>query len=1051
MYALARLGLILCAVGLLATFGSCGGDHDDGPPVTPGGYLPDDYELNNTLGDCRLITLDFLVPDLNLHNEYDEDYFCFDLTSDSFVVVTVDFIHASGNIDIQLLDAASTSVIAFSSSQQNIELMNELLSPGSYAVRVYSPSGDTNVYGIDIMAVTNGGSCPSDALEPLGNDTFCGPDIQDIVASPYFMTSLSIHDPADLDYFCFDIADLTTVDIKVSFFHSFGNIDMELLDSSQGVMAGSYSQNDNETLSVVLRAGQYSILVFGAFDPGVTDNCYSIDVSGALGGGLPPDPDDLPPGDNDTPGACSALGDLNLTPEYRATDLTIHTSDDEDYYCFTLSQDSNVTVDITFVNTLGNLDLELLDASAGLLGFSYGPTDNERVMADLLAGDYIVHVFGISNAINTYNLSINVFGPDGYETPPNDDYSNCSQVTLTSAPPTLFFSDTDLTIHNPFDEDWFCFTLPSQGTDWDVTVDVLFEHAVGDLDIDLVDSQGTLIQWSDSNDDNEQILSTLSPGDYGIRVFGFVSIAGFGGALNRYDLNILAAPALGGLPSDPVPWEPNNSFSSCSNVGNLDWAGAGFTIHNSGDSDYYCFTMTGAGDHTVTVDLTFLHANGDLDMELYMGPPGQPTLIAMAEGNTDNEQLVVVVPATLTYAVRVFGYNGATNTYDISISDTNTGSGFQMDGWEVNDDFAWPIPNWQDEGQFTNNPNLSIHNSVDQDYIGFQVAQPSSVTVNLTFTVPSVAFDLDMAILDDNRNFIAWAQSGSNNETLQVNVAPGIAYRIWVYGFQGGMNDYGFTITSGAPVPPGMDAYEPNDSLLQRRVVQVPAAIPNLSIHDPLTDDYYEVKFQNPDVLTVTLSFTHALGNIDLELLDISGALIADSVSTTNREEIVENLMAGDYVIHVFSPVANNYRMDLSSAAGGGGLIRDDYEFNDDQASCEVIALPFAEPNLTIHNPFDEDYFCFDLPRTSRVTVELRFLHVLGDIDVSLWCVWGGRQEPQSPECPGFVGGSSSFTDNEIIDDGQGGGLTLKEGSYYIIVESAFGGTNNYEMNVTAN
>ena len=1033
---------VLGAAFLFAVVAGCGSDSSDDGGGAPINVLnPDAYELNNSPSACSSVPENFLEPDLNLHNQFDEDYFCFSLTNDSFVVITADFVHGNGDIDIQLLDSM-TAPIDSSQTQQNVELITQSLLAGQYFVRVYSLQGDTNFYGLEIQAQSAGGPLSPDACEVNDTPGTCCP-LGNLDNGSYSATDMTIHDAADVDFYCFDVTAVTTVDIQISFFHSQGNLDMELQDSSQNVILAATSFTDNEIMNVVLPAGGFWIYVYGV---GGGTNRYALDVLGTPGGGLPMDFYEP----NDTPGACAALGDLSLipgTPTFEALGLTIQTVRDEDYFCFTLSQDSNVTIDLTFTNSAGNLDLELLDAAQTVFNFAKSYTDNERLSDSLLAGDYIIRVYGVSAATNTYDLSINVFGPDILE--PNDDpATNC--VATGPLPYTSPNPPGGLTIHDTLDEDWFCFDLPPAGTDWDVTIDLLFQDRVGDLDMDLFDAQQNRLQFGESRDDNEQIMSTLpANASYSLRVFGF------GGGMNRYDLNITAIPSAGGLNQDI--FEPNNSFLLCENVGNLPWGAVGLTVHNSADSDYFCFTMTGNGNHTVTVDLTFLNDVGDLDLELYLDPQGQRRLIARADSATDNEQIVAVVDAQLEYAVRVYGYNGATNTYDIDISDVN-GGGLAPDGYETNDDFDLlsatpPNPQFPDETSFPwSEPQMSIHNSLDEDYISFQVSQPRSVMVDLTFAVPGPTFDLDMAVLDDNRNVIARADSGTANESLQVNVADGIEYRIWIYGFQGAMNSYSIVIDDANPIPPQPDGFEPNDDCGSARTIPVPLSLTNLSIHDPATHDYYKVTLQNPDILTVQLNFTNALGDLDLELMDLAcSTVIASSATTNNLEEVVESLLPGEYVIHVFTtgPSANSYRMDVFAAAGGGGLIPDGYEFNDDQASCSPITLNFSEPNLSIHSPIDLDYFCFTLGNTGQIKVQLRFIHSLGDVDVSLWCVSGGRTGPQSPPCPGFVGGSSSFTDNETIDDGEGGGINLRAGDYYIRAETAFGGTNFYEMDVT--
>lgn len=107
-------------------------------------------------------------------------------------------------------------------------------------------------------------------------------------------------------------------------------------------------------------------------------------------------------------------------------------------------------------------------------------------------------------------------------------------------------------------------------------------------------------------------------------------------------------------------YEPNDSRQAPANV-SLPWSAQGLTIHSSTDVDFYAFTLAQAT--TVTATVQFTHANGDLDMYL-MDSAGLP--VAISNGTTDTEQVIVPVQGG-TYYLRVYGYQGATNTYQASV------------------------------------------------------------------------------------------------------------------------------------------------------------------------------------------------------------------------------------------------------------------------------------------------------------------------------------------------------------------------------------------------
>ncbi|MCA9283135.1 MAG: pre-peptidase C-terminal domain-containing protein [Phycisphaerales bacterium] len=75
-----------------------------------------------------------------------------------------------------------------------------------------------------------------------------------------------------------------------------------------------------------------------------------------------------------------------------------------------------------------------------------------------------------------------------------------------------------------------------------ITVDLLFTHASGDLDLFLWDSdQNTNIVASTSTSDNEGFFGTLAAGTY------YMTVDGWAGDSNSYTLNVVPTPAAAGV------------------------------------------------------------------------------------------------------------------------------------------------------------------------------------------------------------------------------------------------------------------------------------------------------------------------------------------------------------------------------------------------------------------------------------------------------------------------------------------------------------------------
>ena len=95
-------------------------------------------------------------------------------------------------------------------------------------------------------------------------------------------------------------------------------------------------------------------------------------------------------------------------------------------------------------------------------------------------------------------------------------------------------------------------------------------------------------------------------------------------------------------------------------------------IAPANDQDYFKFTA--AGNYTAIIDATFLHADGDIDIQLQdasgdLANPGAQ--LAISQSSSDNEQIRFPVTAGTEYYIRVFGFNGATNpSYALGLSTT---------------------------------------------------------------------------------------------------------------------------------------------------------------------------------------------------------------------------------------------------------------------------------------------------------------------------------------------------------------------------------------------
>ena len=150
--------------------------------------------------------------------------------------------------------------------------------------------------------------------------------------------------------------------------------------------------------------------------------------------------------------------------------------------------------------------------------------------------------------------------------------------------------------------------------------------------------------------DNDTYRTTY----FGFPFLGLKSGNARNGVMNRF-LNFCGTKGL-----DDV-FENNDSFGEASRK-------QGIVSLNAlkimpGNDDY--FRWTSNWDEDARINISFVHALGDLALEVY---DDTPVLIASAQSGDDNEEIVISnVTSGQTYYVRVFGPDNAANRYSLDV------------------------------------------------------------------------------------------------------------------------------------------------------------------------------------------------------------------------------------------------------------------------------------------------------------------------------------------------------------------------------------------------
>ncbi len=428
----------------------------------------------------------------------------------------------------------------------------------------------------------------------------------------------------------------------------------------------------------------------------------------------------------------------------------------------------------------------------------------------------------------------------------------------------------------PGDQDYFAVTL-GQGDSVDVTLS--FTHGEGNLDLELLAPNGQVVANSASTLGTEMInYAASAPGTYIVHVIMTRDTGAIPG--NTYTLTIRANIAPCAMDRD----EANNSDGNAALI--LPGARNGRNVC-LGDEDFYDVILQD-GD-TLDVDLTFSHAEGDIDVQI-LGFLGIP--LASGSSSTDNESVSYTATRFGFFTVRVWltADTGTVlgNPYDMNVS---VGSMpppppppppiCANDGFEENDSAA--AARALTPGTHSG---LNVCTG-DDDYYAYTLAQGDTMTVNVTFN--HAEGDIDARLLDSGGTELAVGRSSDSNETFTYTAASAGTYdlRVHLYADTGSTpgNPYGLDVqVAGAPAGCVADSFEPNNDIAAATTAPS-GTIANLAICEN-DDDFYAVNLSSGQAATFDALFANAEGDIDLRLFDPAGTQVASSLTVDDNESI---------------------------------------------------------------------------------------------------------------------------------------------------------------------
>jgi hypothetical protein len=936
------------------------------------GIIPDAYEVDNSSDQATPLPIHTPLTELSgLATQTDQDWFEIEISEGSIgFLIECSFTHADGDIDIEVIDSNGTVIVRADSQTDNETInYNAALPGGTYYIRVYGANLG-NSY--NLLWVDN----REDAYEQ--NDTF--ETAYDI--SPFKQVRLSENDTpsqGDDDWYRLPVEDVDSIlVIELTYSDPDGSIYYEIYDSDENLLTSDLSSDELKYLQYTLPSdGDFYIRVFG-------DNAYNeYDL---FWNALPDDGFE----ENDI------LDDAAVITGDEGVDLEGVVFDAD---WFVLDPPYGVvSVDLTlnFTHAFGDINVSAYNQFGELISGASTTTDGETLTFEVnpFEGVTYIEVFGADgNYGNPYTLNWVSVTRDVDED--NDTLATATDLTDLEGVPLSESGGFDTAA----DEDWFFI----QPTGSNLFVYCRFDHAEGDIDIELYDQNGVFLLRSISDTDDESITSIVTPGDiYYIRVYGESAGNPYDLVWNSYDAD--------------DSYEENDSLATAPDFRSVEYQLQENLIQL--DDDWYEIEVE-IGDDLLVAEIAPFALVDDMVLGLYDAAEVLIDSISTSEGDTRLEASSL---ADGIYYLRVSGKNIG-GEYSLLWS-----SGSE-DNYEENDSDV-------DAFDFSASPSIQLSvvdglgAQYDEDW--FLVTLPTDdSTLFVTLDFVNDDGDLGLVLFDDSENQLDISDGVADTETFTVSGLDAGVYYLQVFGPNIG-SSYDLLWNTYAD-----DNYEDNDLItesydLGNSVTGTLSPIDGLGVRGD-DEDYYTVPIPAGYVtLDATCTFTHADGDIALELFDGDQISVDTSNGAIDGESVSASVDPSGETFYLLVSGADNSGVtyDLTWTFG----VEDLYEDNDSTGTATDITAQegvLLSTSMGFATQSDSDFYLVTLPVNSRtLNVDLLFDHSLGNIDMNIY-----------DSVPDVIAVANSTTDNETLSVD----VDMAGGDYYIEVTGADSG-NAYDL-----
>ncbi len=929
------------------------------------------------------------------------DYFQIDAQPGQLIDITVTYAPMGANLDVQLLNNNGAQVVA-SIRPPDVDMGREQLRYGTqlggrFLVRVSGSVIAQNIPYTLSINVSDPPACVDDAFEP--NDTLEAPAPLEAGTSHPDLQVCG----ADPDFYRISVSANQIVRVATTAPRQLGELEV-LVTTPTGTPVNLSPVGDrvDDVEFSVTQAGDYIIQVRPT--TGIGNINYSLQWTQR----------DNQCADVLEPNNSCAAADTS-SPIGPGTYTGLNLCTDEDWYRIELLPRQRVIATATYNpnQAAGFIDMRLRGPNSCNFIVAYNtrltepnsPIYRERIEHEAPQGGTFYLAATLQQGLNVpHSLEIEIQdGPPCQEDPYNatsldDAYAMSRASVLDNTENVLLdlrYCDTN--------EDFYSLDL-QEGDE--VRWVVVHNVAGGDLDAEIIDPDGMTVRASGtSTTDDEEVTYTVptgAAGTYTLRVFTKTPL--------RTNYRLLAY-VNGVGPVDPVCPDifENNDARAEARV--LDPGTYSLLVcggpSNVRDDDWY--TTCVAPGETLNVTLAFEHAQGNISLALFQDNPMANALVTSAT-NTNAETVSYTSPRAQCLSYQVFGAGTAvfSNSYELTVDVTPAPSCVE-DRFAGNHTAATAQP-IDAPGLYTN---LNKCDGQD-DWFSFEVreGQKAEVYVNFIERVSNVSQgDIDVEIYDavgaTTPVFSGTATSANEsviftapNDPATTPAQPQTVYTYYAriltktparvpYDLLMYRDLNGDESVQGPEDRLCPDPLENNDTKPTARPIPV-GNYTDLSLcaagGASIDLDYYSVFVPAGATLNVDLTFSHALGNIQLDLVSATAnTVLANSRSTDDDESLsYTNMGVGtDVIIHVYNNgffARNYYSMNVELAFAG--VCDEDMVSGADKATAapttggRYSGLAMCEQT--------EDWFALSLMAGDSVFAAIELSNRFGNLDMEL-------------------------------------------------------------------